>query len=251
MTPACRAALLGVLTTACTPFALSPPSRTLPLESPATLREGRVALQAAAGSTFDDTETAAVRARAGLTPDIEVQLEGSYLHHEYGDERGPDLGAGRVGVKLAPTPHVAFALGLGAGSHTHGAFVAPDVGLLAGYENPDVVLWGAARFALSVPAYPRTVVVTHEVSDRVERVSLTPYETLVTQLSTGVRIPVPIAAPPVESVSLLGGVAWTHLHGIAIDRDIWFLHGEIGLEIVLDTHQIEDPNRLLFEERDE
>jgi len=151
LSPACKASLLGVLTTACTPFALSPPARTLPLESPATLEDGRVSIQAAASAWRPGPITAAVRARVGLASGVEAQLEGSYIHHRYADERTPHIGAARAGLKLAPTPHVAFALGLGAGSHTHGAFLAPDAGVLLAYENPDFVPWITGRVTFSAP----------------------------------------------------------------------------------------------------
>jgi hypothetical protein len=52
-------------------------------------------------------------------------------------------------------------------------------------------------------------------------------------------------------VSVLAGVAWTYLRGLSNARDLYFLHSEIVLEIVLDLRPTRDPDALLFEERDE
>jgi hypothetical protein len=237
--------------TACTPFALSPPARTLPLERPAAVADGRVSIQAAASAWPPGPITAAVRARVGLVSGVEAQLEGSYIHHRYTYERTPHIGAARAGLKLAPTPHVAFALGLGAGSHTHGAFLAPDAGALLAYENPDIVPWLTDRVTLSAPVDPQTVVVSDMQGERVVLVPLTPDTTAIMQLRTGVRIPIHIDEPPVDSVSVLAGVAWTYLRGLSNARDLYFLHSEIVLEIVLDLRPTRDPDALLFEERDE
>ncbi len=244
--------MIGMLASACSPFALSPPARTMPLESPATLEEGRIAVQATAGSTLTSTETAAARLRVGVIHGLEAQLEGSYAHFTYGDERGPHIGAARVGVKLAPQPHASFVLGLGAGSHTHGAFVAPDVALLFGYENRDVVPWIALRAAISVPIDPQTIMVSQRSGfDRtVEHFPLAPPATGIVQGAIGLRIPIHIERPGLDTVNLLGGVGLTHLRQLSGDRDITLFHGELGLEFVLDTH-VDDPGRMLFVEGDD
>lgn len=247
-----KAALVGTLCLGCTPFAVSPPARTMPLESPASLAEGRIAVQAAAGSTLTNTETAAVRARVGVVPGMEVQLEGSYVHHTYGDERGPHIGAARAGIKLAPAPHAAIVVGLGAGSHAHGAYLAPDVALIFGYENRDIVPWIALRAGVSSPIGPETIVVSHRsgFDDRVELFALVPPATGIAQAAIGMRLPIHIDRPPFETLNLHGGIGLTHLRQLSGDRDVTFIHGELGVELVLDTH-IEDPDRLLFVEDDD
>lgn len=118
----------------CTPFALSPPARSLPLESSATLRPGTVAVQAGGGGTTLTVNAATVRARGrvGVVPTLELQTEGGYDWIDYGDERSRHLGAGRAGLKWAPVPW--FALVAGVGGHAHGPFVATDFGLVFTWE---------------------------------------------------------------------------------------------------------------------
>src|SRR5687768_4433489 len=105
-------ALVGAsLTTACTPFALSPPARTMPLESSATLREGMVGVQVQGGAhspNAADVGSVGARLRAGLHDLVELQSEATYVHLAYADGRDPHLGMARLGLKIAPIPHVAF-----------------------------------------------------------------------------------------------------------------------------------------------
>lgn len=223
---------------ACTPYALSAPARTLPLESAATLREGDVAVQASGG--FHDAlgsggGSASVRGRVGLAPQLEAQAEASYAYVEYGDERSPHLGAGRAGLKLALVPHVALVAGLGAGSHSHGAFLAPDVGLIVAWENDDVVPWLAVRGWVSVPVDAQSVTVTRENGDGSrEMFSLVPPNTAGWQLSTGVRIPISIDEERGTRMNVLAGGGYARLHGLdgQAEHGFWQLEG--GLEIVVD-----------------
>lgn len=234
-------AVTAIALGACTPFALSPPARTLPLESPATLEEGEVAVQAAGG--YHDAVpmrigSAAVRARIGIVSLLELQLEGTYAHVDYGDERSPHLVAGRAGLKVAPIPHIAFVAGLGVGTHSYGSFSAPDLGLIVGYENPYFVPWTAFRGFVSLPIDANRVVVTQTDSEgAVEEFVLTPPGTAGWQLSTGFRIPIPVASPHepgvVDRVDLHAGIGLAHLYSLDTDDSLGLYHVELGVEIVL------------------
>jgi hypothetical protein len=224
---------------ACTPFALSPPARTLPLESAATLDEGDVAVQASA--TYHDSlgsegGGASVRARVGLVPQLEAQAEATYAYVDYDDERSPHLGAGRLGLKLAIVEHLAVVAGFGAGSHAHGAFIAPDAGLIVGYENPYVVPWIALRGWVSVPVDAQSVTVTQDDGgDGMPDVFvLVPPNTAGWQLSTGVRIPVSIDTERGLGMNVLVGGGYARLHGLDGQNEHGFWQLEGGLELVVD-----------------
>ena len=111
-------------------------------------------------------------------------------------------------------------------------FVAPDVALLFGYENRDVVPWIALRAAISVPIDPQTIMVSQRSGfDRtVEHFPLAPPATGIVQGAIGLRIPIHIERPGLDTVNLLGGVGLTHLRQLSGDRDITLFHGELGLE---------------------
>lgn len=222
-------ATLALCAGACTPFALSPPARALPLESSATLAPGRVAVQASGGwhNAARDGGNATVGARIGVAEHVELQGEASYLHVDYGDERSPYGGAGRVGVKLAPVEHVAFVLGVGAGGHAYGGFVAPDAGVVLAYENPYVIPWGAFRVMFSLPVDPSTVVVSHED----ELLPLVPPDTFGWQASTGIRLPVLIDPEDDVTLDFLVGAALTYLYGLDGQFQHGFLQAAGALEL--------------------
>lgn len=226
---------IGVLT-ACVPIAMSPPARSLPLESSATLPEGDVAIQAAGGVHSDEAAggAAALRGRFGLTPYLEAQAEATYIEvsypHSY-DTRSPHLGAGRVGLKLAPVEHFAFVAGFGMGGHTHGAFAAPDIGLIAAYENRYFVPWFALRGWLSAPINPRTRTVTNEDG---ETFVLRPSDTFGWSLSTGFRIPLTLDAEDNVRLNLLAGLSIGWLYDPHQDETFAFGQFETGVEFVVD-----------------
>lgn len=222
---------------ACTPFALSPPARTLPLESSATLAPGGVAVQASGGyhdALGTEGGGAAVRARVGAAERVEVQGEATYAFVDYGDERSPHLFAGRLGVKLAPVEHLAFTGGVGAGAHSYGAYVAPDAGLIVAYENPYVVPWAALRGFVSVPVEPQAVTLVRRHDDGTsETFVLVPPNTAGWQVSTGVRIPVSLDRARGLSLNVLAGGAYAALYGLdgQDSHGVWQLEG--GLELVV------------------
>ncbi|MDQ3033809.1 MAG: hypothetical protein M3Y87_15440 [Myxococcota bacterium] len=223
---------------ACTPVALSPPARTLPLESAATLEEGDVAVQASGGyhdTSGGDIGSAALRARIGLVPHLEAQLEATYAHVGYGDERSPHLGAGRLGLKVAPIEHIALVAGIGAGAHSYGAFAAPDAGVIFAYENPYVVPWIALRGWVSLPIDPSIVTVTRTAGDgTVDMFVLVPPNTAAWQLSTGVRVPIALDAERGIRMNLLAGGGIGELYGLDGQARHGIFHFESGLEIVVD-----------------
>lgn len=223
---------------ACTPFALSPPARTLPLESSATLDEGDVAVQAGGGyhdSLGTEGGAASVRARVGVVPMLEAQIEATYAYVAYDDERSPHLGAGRLGLKVAPIEHLAFVAGLGTGAHANGAFAAPDVGVIVAYENAQLVPWIALRGWVSLPIDPQSITVTRTADNGdPETFVLVPPNTAGWQLSTGVRIPISIDADRGLGLNVLVGGGYAQLHGLDGQHQHNLWHVESGIEIVVD-----------------
>ncbi|UJR86735.1 hypothetical protein [Sandaracinus amylolyticus] len=226
----------------CTPFALSTPARTLPLESSATLEEGQGSLQVA-GSYFSSSDveggSASLRGRVGVASQLELQGEGTVAHIDYEDERSPLYGTGRIGLKFAPVEWVGLVAGVGAGGHSYGPFVAPDIGVIFAYENPYVVPWGAARGFVSVPVDPSTVRVTRPNGEEIEVFDLTPPNTAGWQLSTGIRIPFVVDPDPLRPrrgtrVDFHIGGAYTRLHGLDGENELGLLQVEAGVEIVID-----------------
>lgn len=222
---------------ACTPFSLSPPARVLPLESSATLDEGSASVAASGGfheAVRHTSGHAALEVAYAPADGVELSLEGTYAHVDYRDERSPHLAAARVGLKLAPVEHFAIVGGVGAGYGAHGAFVSPDLGVVAAYENPYLVPWGALRGFSSHPVGPSTVTVTRDDGNgTLSAFDLVPPNTLGWQVSTGVRLPLTLDEG--SRLDLLAGVGVTTLYGIDdASNEHTFLLGGIAARVVLD-----------------
>src|SRR5688500_3489231 len=100
-----RFAILSiVLLSACTPFAVSPPLRSLPLETSQTVRAQRAAASASFGGHSHGPEiwSGNARVRYGITDDLELALDGNVMYFEtLADQRPANelAGSGRIGVK--------------------------------------------------------------------------------------------------------------------------------------------------------
>lgn len=236
--PTLSALAVAALAAACTPFSLSPAARMLPLESSATLDEGQASIQASGGPHEALRRTSGHGSLAvayAPAEHVELQLEGNYMHVEYGDERGPHLAAGRVGLKIAPVEHLSLAVGVGAGAGAHGAFVSPDAALLAAYENPYFVPWGAFRGFASLPVDATPITVTYGGSVDPQSLLLVPPNTAGWQISTGVRIPVSIEGDA-QRLDVLGGVGLTRLVALDGSEDgHTFFSAGLGLRYVFST----------------
>lgn len=165
---------LSILVSACSYHAYSPPSRVGLVENAATLGEGRtsVALEGSGGSVaFASGGGAAARVRRGVSETVDVSLDATFVYL-----RGPDFdcegatspcapgraegagGAGRLGAKWAPWGrYFAIAGGFGGGGSSMGGFVAPDLGLIASYENEYVVPFVSTLASVSFPLGARSL----------------------------------------------------------------------------------------------
>lgn len=196
-----RLALLALLAVGCTPPILSPPTRSIPLEAPRAIGRGGSALQVEGGYSGEvfgpSVVHAALRGRYGLRDDLDVTYEGNafVVTNEAVDsdsdggmeEPVPHRGiySARLGLKYALSPNFALAVGVGGGMSAGGGFFSPDVGVIAGYDNPHVVPFVGLRAFLSQPIAPRTVT----LPDSDGAVVGEPDLTLGFGVTTGVRIP--------------------------------------------------------------
>lgn len=221
--------LLGLLA-ACSPIALSPAIRSIPLETAATAREGHVAMRAGGGVHSDgwgqEVGVGSGGLGLGVAQDVELQVEGSFAGSDGLSQRhvSPFVGAGRIGVKHRVLDWLAFTAGAGGGAGPWGAFGGGDLGAIVAYENPYAVPFFAARMQLSLPIDPQTEAFV-DSNGTITR--LTPDTTLWFQPSTGVRIPLCTdTACDGLRISLTVAVAWTQIVQVNAPHD----GGGVGIE---------------------
>ena len=206
-----RVVLAGALLSACGYNVYSPPARSVPLESVATLRPGQYAIAADFGvavSVFGPSIVAAsLRARRGTLPDLDTVIETNLLRvvgQPEADTRehrnAYDL---RAGVQYRLASFVAVSGGLGGGAYAGGGFISPDLGVVVGYENRYLIPFLSVRGYLSQPLAARRVDLGEDEGTR--RFS-TPSTTVGVAVSSGLRIPLRHMLERVNPAFLLG--AW-------------------------------------------
>lgn len=231
-------ALAILLASGCTPIAVTPGIRTVPLESAETVRRDHVAVRASGGAhhtTWQPLATAGGGVSVGVTDEVEVQVDGSFAWIGGLENRdlSPYAAAGRVGVKHQALDWLAFTIGVGGGAGPWGGLVGGDLGAIFAYENPYVVPFFAARMQLSLPVAGQTERIVQTNSDGTETVTmLSPTTTLWFQPSTGIRIP--ICTDETCSgvrVSLTAAFAWTMIVAVDQAHNGGSLGGEGGLQL--------------------
>jgi hypothetical protein len=228
--------LVVVSMSACTPYAMSPAARILPLESVEPARPGHVALRAQGGPYVANgaLATGTAAAHVGIVDDLEVQLSGTVAWIGALQTRGvvPVSGGGRLGVKHRVARWLAFRGGLGAGSGPWGAWGTGDLGFVFAYENPYFVPFIAADAQVSLPFDTRT---EHIMSMTASGASITallsPVPTFWFQPSAGFRVPLSRdEGSDRVRVSLLLAVSWTWAY--SVDDHAWTaVGGEAGIVV--------------------
>lgn len=145
----------------------SPPARPMPLEAPRTLDTGKSSISLSGGRSGalfgPEVAVGTVTGRRGVADGVEATVEGSVIH-VFGDSAAPvsrDIVSGRAGAKVQlGTRHVAATAGLGAGTSAGGPFLAPDLGVVAGYDNDVLIPFVSLHGMLSSPLGARDVDVT-------------------------------------------------------------------------------------------
>jgi hypothetical protein len=228
------APLLLLLATACSPIALSPALRSVPLETAATAREGHVVMRGGAGyhgGWGAEVTTASGGAGIGVAQDVELQVEGNFAYDDtiaHGTRSlSPFVGAGRIGIKHRLLDCLAVTGGVGAGSGPWGAFGGGDLGVILAYENPYVIPFFAARMQLSLPINAQTETFVDTNGSGTTTTFLTPNATFWFQPSTGVRVPLCWNdGCDGTRVSLVLAVAWTQIAQVNAPHD----GGAFGVE---------------------
>jgi hypothetical protein len=207
--------LLGVLAVGagCSYRVYSPPARSLPLESPRTLPEGRMSVSAegavhgvAFGPAIDGGTVRVARGVGGG----EASVEGTALFVNADSaartENGIYMlrGGFRLGGRI-----FAGGVGMGAAASAAGIALSPDFSLSVGYENCYFVPFAALRTGISLPIGAKTVDIG-KPEDGVGSHLDTPRTTGIFNGYVGAKIPIfhDCAQP---RAALLIGAGWTWL----------------------------------------
>lgn len=183
----------------CSHRVYSPPARFAPLQGPEAIGETTTAVAgelATQGDIFGPRLLGfAVRARHGLTPEVEVQGEATVIHVDDSEaadtDQSPVIGAGRVGAKwsiAALGNHLALSGGVGGGGHTGGAFAAADLGFTAGFQNRYAVPFYTFEGGVSLPINASAVDTSREDEELGTHLD-TPITTFSLRSAMGVRVP--------------------------------------------------------------
>jgi hypothetical protein len=195
MRAAACALAASVLSGACSFHAYSPPAGWSRASHVATAAPGESFVGAAfhgGGGLFGpDLAGGEVSVRRGLSRLLEFEGDAGWVHVGNAPRRPIFRGilSGRVGVRgrfVRDLPHLAWLASVGGGAHVGGGFLAPEVGLQAGYENPWITPWVRASTFLSQPLGPRPVDLAAE-GDEAPRVE-TPLATAGLRLGAGLSL---------------------------------------------------------------
>ncbi|MFZ1863759.1 MAG: hypothetical protein WAU39_06010 [Polyangiales bacterium] len=158
----------------CSPYALSPPATTLPIESSKALNKGEWGLQGEIGGGGELLGPAlfgaSVRARHGLGHGLDLALQGNVLavgkeadgwtssaHH--------GIYSTRLGLKYEIATPIALMAGIGGGWSAGGGFFSPDFGAILAWENPYFVPIFTAGGFFSQPIHAQEIRFTSDDGD--------------------------------------------------------------------------------------
>jgi hypothetical protein len=188
---------LGLLAiNGCSPYVLSPPATTVPIESSKALNKGEWGLQGEVGGGGEywgpGLFGASVRARHGLGHGLDLALQGNVVRvgNEADGWTSPahhGIYSARLGLKYEIATPIAFMVGIGGGWSAGGGFISPDFGAILAWENPKLVpiLTGGGFF--SQPIRAQVIQFTSDDGDSFEGV---PDQTLGWFVGLGFRVPV-------------------------------------------------------------
>lgn len=224
---------------ACTANAISPPGRTTPLESAAAIGQGAVGFQGEAGMSGaffgPSIAHATARVRVGVLERTDVSVEGNLVVVQESEPTDTHRGiySLRGGVKHAFTPNFALVGGLGFGASAGGGFISPDVGFIAGIENPYFVPLLGGRLILSQPIAAQQVTLPqNEDGSDLEYIVDTPEFTYGFAANLGARIPFHQPGRTIQHAFLVG-CAVTFLRDVDHERAYGFISLTAGFELVL------------------
>ena len=222
----------------CDTHLFSPPARTAPLESAATLPDGDYGVQgelaAHGGGIWGPSLTSGTaRVRRGFGDSTDLSLEATVLHE--GDPGSVPTNrnayAGRFGVKEQLAPWVALTAGLGGGGSAAGGFFSPDMGIIFAYENRYFVPFLSGRLSFSQPFARRAVAITPATSDSAGVID-TPMLTWIESATLGFRIPMPSGSHEDRGEVRAALLAGLTLSSLDDGEQETFVSGTLGLELM-------------------
>jgi len=229
--------LCACIGSACNYQVYSPPARSVPLESAATVPTGTtgIALEGGPGGAIfgPDLAFGSGRIRYAMNDQLEAVVEPSLIHVlDAGDiPTHPTIYALRGGAKLRVADALAFTGGIGGGYSAAGAFFTPDLGAVIAYENPYFVPFLSARGYVSQPVRAREVSLGVDADDEGATPHFaTPRFSVGLGLVLGARIPFANNGKPLGAISLGIGLVSTADH----DSDQTYSGLNAGLELLLD-----------------
>lgn len=154
----------------CTPYVLSPPGRSFPLESSKALYERETGIQVEGGGGTDGPNVGLpgfnVRVRHGIVDqNLDASFEFGFQRIQTGEEQylassDRNIFTGRLGMKYAIIDHVAVTAGVAAGTWGGGPFLSPDLSMIFAWENPYCVPFIDGGGYTSHPLRADVVVIT-------------------------------------------------------------------------------------------
>jgi hypothetical protein len=211
------AVLAAIACLACSHRVYSPPARTLPMDTPATMAPGNTALGfevAGGGVAFSKTIwSGTANVTHGFLDRLEGTAEITYARDDFNSPAGTDTNAWatRIGAKYNILPRYLSAVGgVGVGSWAGGPFGSVDVGIVGGYENCYVVPFAAVRGAVSTPFSAHTVD-TAQAGEAPGMYLATPSTTEMIAVQLGVKVPIGTCGQPPDFEIFAAGQA-VHLY---------------------------------------
>jgi len=216
----------------CAHHVYSPPARSLPIETVATLEPGNTSLALETGvhgSVFGpDIFTSTGRARHTFTQNLEGVAEVNLMHliDDAEAQTHPNIYGLRFGCKYRLTNFLAFPYGIGGGYSEAGFFISPDLGAILAYENPYIIPFLSVRGYVSQPIGKRAVDIGEDTEgEYIEK----PDTTWGASGAIGGRVPVTSQSTDIGSI--LFGLGVTHMADAEDYKQ--FFGGTIGLELLL------------------
>lgn len=201
----------------CSAHVFSPPANIAPMESVAVTPTDETRLAGFVTSQKLDfgphTTTLSARVKQGLGHNFEAGLDANFTAFDTSQAKNEDLagqvGSARINGKWSPIGnYFALTAGFGAGTHTGGQFIAPDLGIVLAYENQYLIPYANVSAFLSQPLNAKPVDISYSDDDSAKPLIQTPDTTWGATWTLGVKLPLTnVAGLPFAPYFGLTGVA--------------------------------------------
>lgn len=224
-----------LILTGCNAHVFSPPANIAPMESTHVSDAGTTRLAGYVSNPKIEFgprgTTLSARARHGLGHNLELGLDAHFVDFDTDsalhDDLNAKIGIARLAGKWSPLGnYFALTAGIGAGTHTAGQFIAPDLGIILAIENPYLIPFANISGFLSQPLNEKPVDLTHRNQNPGESIQ-TPALTWGATWSLGLKLPLTHATgmPIAPYLGVTGTRLWdekdnTHILGFTTGIDI-------------------------------